>query len=126
MEIVGRTITHYQVDAAGDLFRLNFEGTDGQPASVTLPVECENSLLMTLPGLLEQALKTKYRDDSLKLVYPTGGWSLEAADGSAGFILTLNTVDGFKVSFALSPEDAQGLANSLGEADAAPVPTSIQ
>jgi hypothetical protein len=126
MEIVGRTLTTYQVDSTGESFRLNFESIDGQPSSVTLPVECLNSLLMTLPGLLEQALKTKYRDDTLKLVYPTGGWSLEAAGGLNGFILTLNTPDGFKVSFALTPEDADGLATSLGEADAAPVSTLIQ
>lgn len=39
-------------------------------------------------------------------------------------ILTLTTPDGFKVSFALSPEDAGGLALSLVEAEAPP--TSIQ
>jgi len=126
MEIVGRTLTNFQVDSTGDSFRLNFEAIDGQPASVTLPVECLSSLLMTLPRLLEQALKTKYRDDTLKLVYPTGGWALEAAGGSNQFILTLNTPDGFKVSFALSPEDADGLASSLADADSAPLPISIQ
>jgi hypothetical protein len=126
MELVGRTLTNFQVDSTGDSFRLNFEAIDGQPASVTLPVECLNSLLMTLPRLLEQALKTKYRDDSLKLVYPTGGWALEAAVGSNQLILTLNTPDGFKVSFALSPEDADGLASSLADVDATPLPTSIQ
>ena len=126
MEIVGRTLTNFQVDSTGDSFRLNFEAIDGQPASVTLPVECLSSLLMTLPRLLEQALKSKYRDDTLKLVCPTGGWALEAAGGSNQFILTLNTPDGFKVSFALSPEDADGLASSLADADSAPLPVSIQ
>jgi hypothetical protein len=126
MELVGRMLTNSQVDSTGDSFRLNFEAIDGRPASVTLPVECLNSLLMTLPHLLEQALKTRYRDDSLKLVYPTGGWALEAAAGSNRLILTLNTPDGFRVSFALSPEDADGLASSLAGVDAAPLPASIQ
>jgi hypothetical protein len=126
MELVGRTLTNSQIDSTGDSFRLNFEAIDGRPASVTLPVECLNSLLMTLPHLLEQALKTKYRDDSLKLVYPTGGWTLEAAVGSNQLILTLNTPDGFKVSFALSPEDVDGLASSLADVNAASLPTSIQ
>jgi hypothetical protein len=39
-------------------------------------------------------------------------------------ILTLTTPDGFRVSFALSPEDADGLAMSLVDADVPP--TSIQ
>jgi hypothetical protein len=36
----------------------------------------------------------------------------------------MTTSDGFKVSFALSPEDVGGLATSLVEAEAPP--TSIQ
>jgi hypothetical protein len=126
MELIGRTLTNSQIDSTGDSFRLNFEAIDGRPASVTLPVECLNSLLMTLPRLLEQALKTRYRDDSLKLVYPTSGWTLETAVGSNQLILTLNTPDGFRVSFALSPEDADGLASSLADVDAALLPASIQ
>ena len=124
MEIVGKTLTTCQVDQAGDVFRLNLEDTDGQPASVTLPIECLRSLLMTLPGVIEQALKARYRDDTLKLVYPMGGWTLQAAAGTSNMILTLTTPDGFKVSFALSPEDADGLAASLVDAEAPP--TSIQ
>jgi len=74
--------------------------------------------------VIEQALKARYHDDTLKLVYPMGGWTLQAAAGSSSMILTLTTPDGFRVSFALSPEDADGLATSLGDAEAPP--TSIQ
>ena len=119
MEILGKALTTCQVDPAGDLFRLGFEGVDGRPSSVVLPVDCLRSLLMTLPGVIEQALKARYRDDTLKVVYPMSGWSLEAAAGSSSMILTMTTPDGFKVSFALSPEDAGGLATSLVEVDGA-------
>lgn len=124
MEIVGKALTTCQVDPAGDVFRLNLEDADGRPASVVLPIECLRSLLMTLPGAIEQALKARYHDDTLKLVYPMGGWALQAAAGSNSMILTLTTPDGFRVSFALSPEDADGLAMSLVDADVPP--TSIQ
>lgn len=113
MEIVGKALTTCQVDPTGDLFRFGFEGVDGRPASVVLPVDCLRSLLMTLPNVIEQALQARYGDDTLKVVYPMGGWSLEAAAGSSSTILTMTTPDGFKVSFALSPEDAGGLATSL-------------
>lgn len=89
------------------------EDTDGRPASVVLPTDCLRSLLMTLPNVIEQALKARYRDDTLKVVYPMGGFSLQAAAGSDSRILTMTTPDGFRVSFALSPEDAGGLATSL-------------
>jgi hypothetical protein len=117
MEIVGKALTTYQVDPAGDSLRLNFVAADDRPASVVLPVDCLRSLLMTLPGLIEQALKARYRDDTLKVVYPVGGWSLQAAAGAERLILTLSTPDDFKVSFALTPGDAEGLAQSLGDSE---------
>jgi hypothetical protein len=119
MEIVGKALTTCQVDPTGSSFRLGFEDIDGQPASVVLPVDCLRSLLMTLPDVIERALKARYRDDTLKVVYPMAGWSLQAAAGSDRMILTMTTPDGFKVSFALSPEDAGGLATSLVEVDVA-------
>ena len=48
---------------------------------------------MTLPGLIEQALKARYSDNTLKLVYPVGAWSLQAAAGTDRLILTLATPD---------------------------------
>ena len=113
MEIVGKALTTCQVDSTGDSFRIVMEDTDGRPASVVLPTDCLRSLLMTLPNVIEQALKARYRDDTLKVVYPMGGFSLQAAAGSDSRILTMTTPDGFRVSFALSPEDAGGLATSL-------------
>ena len=120
MEIVGRALTTCQVDPTGSSFRLGLEDIDGQPASVVLPVDCLRSLLMTLPSVIERALKARYRDDTLKVVYPMSAWSLEAAAGSDRMILTMRTPDGFRVSFALSPEDADGLATSLVEDVAGP------
>ena len=113
MEIVGKALTTCQVDSTGDSFRIVMEDADGRPASVVLPTDCLRSLLMTLPNVIEQALKARYRDDTLKVVYPMGGFSLQAAAGSDSRILTMTTPDGFRVSFALSPEDAGGLATSL-------------
>lgn len=67
-----------------------------------LPVDCLRSLLMTLPHVIDSALKVRHGDDTLKVVYPIGDWSLHAAEGSQGTILTIATPDGFKVSFMLS------------------------
>ena len=119
MEIVGKGLTDCQVDPTGVSFRLNLESVDGNPASVILPVDCLRSLLMTLPNVIEKALKARYQDDTLKIVYPMGSFTLEAAAGSDSTILTMNTPDGFKVSFALTPEDAGGLATLLVGIDVA-------
>ena len=113
--INGKALTTYQVDAGGEAFRLNFEGADGQPISLTLPSDCLRALLMTLPQLTAQALRAKYRDDTLKVVYPVGKWSLQVASDGVHRILTLSTPDGFEVSFALQDDDAGSLAASLRE-----------
>ena len=115
LDINGKALTTWQVDAGGEAFRLNFEGADGQPISLTLPSDCLRALLMTLPRLTAQALRAKYRDDTLKVVYPVGKWSLQVASDGAHRILTLCTPDGFEVSFALQDDDAGGLAALLRE-----------
>ena len=115
LDINGKALTTWQVDPGGEAFRLNFESVDGRPASLTLPADCLKALLMTLPQLAAQALRTKYRDDTLKVVYPIGDWSLQLASDGVHLILTLGTPDGFEVSFALQDNDAAGLAASLGE-----------
>jgi hypothetical protein len=122
MEIIGKSLTDCQVDPSGELFRLNIACVDGQPASVVLPVECLRSLMMTLPDAIERALQARYDDDTLKVVYPMGGWSIHSAEGSEGMILTITTPDGFKVSFKLTHADASNLATSLGEVDASAEP----
>ncbi len=117
MDIVGKSLTTCQVDPAGDSIRLNFQAAGGVPASLELPLDCVRSLLMTLPGLIERALKMRYGDDSLKLVYPMDDWSVET-DACSGYkILTLATPDGFKVAFALKPADVGSLALSLVESE---------
>jgi len=119
MEILGRSLTTCQIDSRGSSLRLNLEAENGRPASVVLPMDCVQSLLMTLPRMIERALKARHQDDSIKLVYPTGGWSVQAAAGSDQMILTLTTPDGFKVAFALSPSDVDGLVTSLTEGEPA-------
>jgi hypothetical protein len=119
MDLIGKALTTCQVDMSGEFFRLNLQLEDGRPCSVTLPIDCVRSLLMTLPGMIERALKARYGEGSFKLVYRAGGWALHQATDSNQMILTLQTEDGFKVAFALSPKDAADLASSLAETEGA-------
>jgi len=126
MEIVGKKLTTCQVDAAGERFRLGFESEDGTPGSLILPMDCVHALLMTLPGMIERALRARFADPTMKLVYPAGDWAIESDADSGARILTLATPDGFKVAFALSPESADHIAASLSETAAAvPFATAV-
>jgi hypothetical protein len=117
VEVIGKSLTGCHVDKSGELFRLGFACADGSQASVVLPVDCLRSLLMTLPNVIERALRARYGDHTLKVVYPIGGWSLHSAEGSEDLILTVTTPDDFKVSFSLTQADASKLATSLGQVD---------
>jgi hypothetical protein len=56
---------------------------------------------MTLPDVLRRSLLLRYRDDSMRVVYPVGSWEVEGAPVPGTVIVTLRTPDGFTVSFAL-------------------------
>ena len=109
-------LTDCELSSNGESLRINLRKAGGEMASVVLPIECLSALLMTFPGLIEQALRRRYRDPSLRMVYPAESWELQqAADGSA-LILSLATPDQFQVSFALSFPTGRRIAAALGEA----------
>jgi hypothetical protein len=100
-DISGTSFTTCQVAADGSAIRLVFEAPGGKPASLTLPIQCVQQLLMTLPHAASEAIRAKHGDDTLRLVFPLGGWKLEQGAGNTELILTLKTPDGFEVAFAV-------------------------
>jgi hypothetical protein len=102
--IIGKELTSYQVASDGSSFRMSFRCADGKDGSVTLPTECIQALIMTLPRMMNQALLAKHGDDTLRLVYPTEIVRVEGSSDPNIFIVTFVTPDGFAVSFSLSAE----------------------
>lgn len=101
-EIRAQDITGCDLDRDGGHMSLNFIAPDGRKCSLSLPTACLQSLIMTLPGVMEQALRLRYKDDSLRLVYPAATISIELSSDQVTYIVTLKTPDGFAVSFSLS------------------------
>jgi hypothetical protein len=122
-EIVGRRLTTFDVAADGARFRLNFIDAQGQPAAVTLPSECLNELLMTLPRIASQALKARYNDSSLRLVFPALEWQVETS-GDRRVIVTIGTGGGFEASFVFTRDHLRMIADSVK--DDAAVDASVQ
>lgn len=114
-EIEGRRLTTYSVASDGKHFSLNFTDSEGRPAAVTLPTECLNELLMTLPRMISQALRARYRDSSLRLVFPAEQWQLAHGEDSR-LILTIGTGGGFEASFAFEPDQLRSIADSVKDA----------
>jgi hypothetical protein len=76
---IGR-LTASQVDEDGKKIRLSAEDSAGGTLHLYLSVEQVGSLAMTLLHLLSTALKMRYRDSTLKFVFPLNFFELEDAD----------------------------------------------
>ena len=79
---------------------------------------------MTLPGLIDKALQTRFGDQSLRYAYPLASWLVEQSSDPTQTMVTLRTVDGFSVCFSIPRQQQSELGAALvaqpeGERDAA-------
>jgi hypothetical protein len=124
MEIESRELTTCDVTRDGEVVRLKFIDTSGNPVVLSLPFAQAGSLTMTLPHLLTKALKARHGEEGSRFVFPLGEWLLEGvADGST-LVVTLKTTDGFEVSFAVPLDRCRSLASDLWCA-AADIPAAV-
>jgi hypothetical protein len=113
-ELEGKRLTTFAVAADGKNFTLHFTDAEDQPSAITLPTECLSVLLMTLPRIASRALRSRYNDASLRLVFPADAWRIENADKSR-VILTIGTGGGFEASFAFQRAELRGIADYVGD-----------
>jgi hypothetical protein len=112
MEIETQALTTCEVAADGGAVSLGFVDSQGRPATIRLSLNQVGALAMTLPGLIDKALQTRFGDQSLRYAYPLASWVVEQSSDPAQGMVTLRTVDGFSVCFSI-PRDQQ---SELGEA----------
>lgn len=112
LEIHSQALTTCEIAPDGQVISLGFVDASGKPAAIKLPVEQVGALVMTLPMLIEQALRRKFGDDSLRYAYPLGSWTFEQSPDPQTSIVTLRTTDGFGVCFSLQRQQQ----DALGEA----------
>ncbi len=100
--IRGRHLTTFDVSPDGESFAIHVTDEHARPASLVLPAECLNALMMTLPEMVQRSLRRRFHDDAMRVVYPVGSWEVEKSPQPAVVIVTLRTPDGFQVSFGLA------------------------
>jgi hypothetical protein len=54
------------------------------------------------PNLIDKALRSRYRDNTLRYAYPLASWSVERSSGPETGMVTLSNTDGFNVCFSMS------------------------
>lgn len=115
------TLTTCHAVENGETVMLEFIDADGHSMSLRLGFDHAQSIAMTLPRLLTQALKERTGKDSARYVFALGEWSLEGTENRQSVILTLKTGDGFEVSFGIPSSACKSLGWVLQhEGDAAP------
>ncbi|MGA7807336.1 hypothetical protein [Bradyrhizobium sp.] len=112
MNIESKSLTSCEVTPDGSTIVLGFIDTDGKPASVRLSLNQVGALAMTLPELINKALRSRFGDQSLRYAYPLASWAIERSSDPATGMVTFSTVDGFTVCFSMRRE----LQSELGEA----------
>lgn len=101
IETDGRSVTLQVVDAMGSPIKLN------------LQVDQLGQLAMTLPSLIDAAIRRQYGDSSGRFTYPMASWMVEQAIDPSLVILTMRTTDGFGVSFSMPRSKAEEMADSI-------------
>ena len=112
MEIETQALTSCEVAPDGGAVSLGFVDAAGKPATIRLSLNQVGALAMTLPGLIDKSLQTRYGDQSLRYAYPLASWVVEQSSDPTQGMVTLRTVDGFSVCFSI-PRAQQ---SELGEA----------
>jgi hypothetical protein len=119
MEIDTQSLTSCEVAADGAI-SLGFVDSTGNPATIRLSLNQVGALAMTLPGLIDKALQTRFGDRSLRYAYPLASWAVEASSDPGQGMVTLRTVDGFSVCFSIPRQQQSELGEALVAQPAAP------
>jgi len=99
--IRGAQLKTFDVAPDGHSVSIHVTDEQGAPATLVLPSDCLHALMMTVPEMVRRSLQARFRDPSMRVVYPLGSWSLERSVVSGSVIVTLSTDDGFSVSFGV-------------------------
>ena len=119
MEIDTQSLTTCEVAADGGAILLGFVDSTGNPATIRLSLNQVGALVMTLPGLIDKALQTRFGDQSLRYAYPLASWVVEQSSDPTQGMVTLRTVDGFSVCFSIPREQQSELGEALAAKPAA-------
>ena len=113
METDSNALITCEVTKDGGAISLGFVDTAGNPATIRLPLDQVSALVMTLPGLIDQALQTHFGDQSLRHAYPLASWVLEQSSDPTQNMVTLRTMDGFSICFSIPRRQQIELGEAL-------------
>jgi hypothetical protein len=117
--VTASSLSGMAVSADGAYVDVHTVNELAQPTTVRLSSRCLGELLLALPAAVQEAMRRRQADESLRLTYPLKAFTLEfgklGEQQSFEFILSLHSIRGFAISFSGAPADLVCLANSVLE-----------
>ncbi len=113
MRIDVQALAEFNIEPDGRSVTLQVVDAMGSPIKLNLQVDQLGQLAMTLPSLIEVAIRRQYGDSSCRFTYPMESWMVEQAIDPSLVILTMRTTDGFGVSFSMPRSKAEEMADSI-------------
>ena len=113
MEIDSQALTTCEVAPDGETISLGLVDTAGDPATIRLSLDQASALAMTLPGLIDKALQTRFGDQGLRNAYRLASWALEQSTDPTQNMVTLRTTGGFSVCFSIPRQQQIELGKAL-------------
>jgi hypothetical protein len=113
MHINVQALTDFDIEKDGRSVTLGIVDAMGSPIKLNLQVDQLGQLAMTLPSLIDVAIRRQYGDSSCRFTYPMESWTVEQAVDPSLVILTMRTTDGFGVSFSMRRSKAEEMADSI-------------
>jgi hypothetical protein len=107
-----KRLARFETGDDGASISLVAEDARGRSIRLTFPTEVLSSLIMTLPQMVTAAVQRRRNDPTARLVYPLAESTTEFSTDFSTRILTLKTLDGFAVSFAVSDDQFRELVRS--------------
>ncbi len=99
-------LTSFDVAPDGSVVRFNVQDQDGVEGALELPARSINQLLMSLPRIIEQALRNAHGNEALKMVHPLDCFQINIGEpdqhGEPRYVLTLRTQGGYEVPYAMT------------------------
>ena len=109
MEIEVQSLTACEVAQDGSGISLGFVDNSGQSTTIRICTNQAGVLAMTLPSLIDRALRNRFGDKALRFTYPLASWSIEQTTDPRQIMVTFRTSDGFP---SASRSRASSKANS--------------
>src|SRR5262249_54974005 len=111
-EIEVMALANYEVAPDGSGVRMNVIDADGRPARVILPTDCLRALALTMPKMVSDAVSGGRGDPAIRIAHTVCSWFLERSRDGASILLTIETGDLLRISFALAEKDLTELLDA--------------